>query len=117
MKKTSLQKKQLRKKRVRAKVKGTALRPRLSVFRSNKGCQIQLIDDATEKTLVHVSDHELKLSQKMTKREKASACGKLLAEKAVKKGITAIVFDRGGNAYHGRVKAIAESAREAGLIF
>lgn len=99
--------------RARAKIFGTAKRPRLSVFRSSKGMYIQLIDDEQGKTLVSVSIKAVK--EKGTKTELSAAAGKLLAEKAKKKGIKQVVFDRGSSKYHGRVKAVAEAAREAGL--
>jgi large subunit ribosomal protein L18 len=101
--------------RVRAKISGTTLRPRLNVFRSNTGMYIQLIDDVAKKTLVAVSNIEIK--DKKTKTENATAMGLLIAEKAKKANITAIVFDRGGYKYHGRVKAVAEGARQGGLEF
>jgi len=102
-----------RKARVRAKVFGTAKRPRLSVFRSNQGLYVQLIDDAAGKTLVSVNIKEIKV--KGTKTEISAAAGKLLAQKAKGKEITQAVFDRGGNKYHGRIKAVAEAARAEGL--
>jgi large subunit ribosomal protein L18 len=107
---------QRRRNRIRATLHGTAARPRLSVFRSAKHLQAQLIDDAAGRTLVSVHDRELK-TVKGTKSDKAAALGKLLAEKAQAKKITAIIFDRGGYQFHGRVKALAEGARQAGLTF
>lgn len=103
--------------RVRATVIGTALRPRLAVFRSLKHISVQLIDDASGKTLVSASDLELTAKAKSKKSEKSELVGKLLAEKAVKKGITAVVFDRRSYKYHGRVKSVATGARAAGLKF
>lgn len=103
-----------RHRRIRARITGTDQRPRLSVFRSNKSIYAQLIDDLTGKTLAASSDLK---SMKGTKTESAQAVGKDLAEKAKKAGITECVFDRGGYKYHGRVKALAEAAREAGLKF
>lgn len=102
-----------RAKRVRAKVSGTSECPRLSVFRSLNSIYAQLIDDASGKTIVAASDKEVKI--KGNKTAKAQAVGKLLAEKATAKGIARAVFDRGQFKYHGRVKALAESAREGGL--
>jgi large subunit ribosomal protein L18 len=102
--------------RVRARVSGTASRPRLAVQRSLKHLRVQVIDDATGKTLVAAGDHEIK-SKTKGKVEMASAVGKLVAEKAVKAGIKSVVFDRRSYRYHGRVKAVADGAREGGLIF
>ena len=101
--------------RIRAKVVGSSMRPRLSVFRSNKGMFVQLIDDGAGKTIASVSDKEIK--NKGTKTEKAEEMGKVIAEKAKKNKIESVVFDRGGYKFHGRVKAVAEAAREAGLKF
>lgn len=102
--------------RVRAKVTGTPNRPRLSVFRSNAHIYAQLIDDAQGSTLLTYSDTMLKEGTG-TKVERARAVGKEIAKEAKTKNISAIVFDRGGFRYHGRVKALAEGAREEGLIF
>lgn len=102
--------------RIRKIVSGTAAQPRLSVFRSNKEIYAQIIDDERGVTLVAASSRENGVS-KDTKTETANAVGKLIAEKALKAGITTITFDRGGNLYHGRVKSLAEGAREAGLKF
>lgn len=104
-----------RKKRVRAKVRGTSERPRLSVFRSNRYIYAQLIDDTAGDTLVSASSKKIKSGR--TKTEQAEAVGKMLAEEALDKGINKAVFDRGGYRYHGRVKALAEGAREKGLEF
>lgn len=101
--------------RVRAKVLGTKDVPRLSVFRSNRGFFIQLIDDSVGKTLASVDSKELK--SKMKKTDAAKEGGKLIAKKAIDKKIGKVVFDRGGYRYHGRVKAVAEGAREGGLKF
>lgn len=101
--------------RVRFKIKGTAERPRLSVFRSLKHIYAQLIDDEAGKTLVSAKDKEIKAGGK--KSELAGAIGKLLAQKAQVKNIKRVVFDRGGYKYHGRIKAVAEGAREGGLKF
>ena len=105
-----------RHKKIRSTISGTENRPRLSVFRSNKGMYIQLIDDLNGKTLVSANTKELKDS-KNKKIEISFKLGKLLAEKALKKNISKVVFDRGGYKYHGRVKAVADGAREGGLIF
>ncbi len=102
--------------RIRARVSGTAAVPRLSVFRSLRGVSLQLIDDAAGKTLAQASFHELPKRSKNTVVE-AQAVGKLLGEKAVKLGVSQAVFDRSGYRYHGKVKAAAEGAREAGLKF
>lgn len=107
-----------RHKRIRAKVFGTSKVPRLVVFRSNKHIYAQLIDDEKGKTIAAASDLELKTKRKkISKIDKASEVGKLVAKKAIDKKITKVVFDRGGYAYHGRVKAVAEGAREGGLKF
>lgn len=105
-----------RKTRVRYSTKGTSQRPRLHVFRSNRFMYAQIIDDAKGKTLVAASENQL-VKIKGTKTEKATAIGKLLAEKANKAKITKVVFDRGYYKYHGRVKAVAEAARQNGLEF
>lgn len=101
---------------IRAKVKGQANKPRLCVFRSNCHIYAQLIDDNNGKTIVSVKDIELEGKQK-NKVEIAKAVGALLSKKAVEKKITEVVFDRGGYKYHGRVKALADGAREGGLKF
>ena len=106
-----------RHRRVRRKVSGTAERPRLAVFRSNRGIEAQLIDDIEAKTLASASWLQLKKSFKGTKIQQAAEVGKLLAANAKKAEIEAVVFDRGGYLYHGRVKALADSAREGGLTF
>jgi large subunit ribosomal protein L18 len=105
-----------RRRRVRAKVRGTAERPRLSVFRSNRGIQAQLIDDVSGRTLAAVSwiEGELKTLARM---EQAKRAGELLAERAKAAGVENCVFDRGGYRYHGKVKALADGAREGGLRF
>lgn len=103
--------------RIRSKLAGTAECPRLAVFRSLKHIGVQFIDDVKAVTLLAVSDKEVKAGAKMTNIDIAKAVGKLAAEKAKAKSITEVVFDRGGNAYHGRVKALAEGAREEGLKF
>lgn len=106
----------LRHKRVRAKITGTSKVPRLCIFRSNKHIYVQLIDDEKRKTLVSVKDSEIKKINK-GKIIIAKEVGKLLAEKALVKKYKKVVFDRAGFKYHGRVKALAEGAREAGLKF
>jgi large subunit ribosomal protein L18 len=106
-----------RHRRVRRKIAGTAERPRLAVFRSNRGIEAQLIDDVEAKTLASASWLQLKKSFKGNKTKQAAEVGKLLAANAKKAEIEAVVFDRGGYLYHGRVKALADSAREGGLEF
>lgn len=108
-----------RKGRIRSRLAGTTIRPRLVVFRSLKHITAQIINDEISKTLVATTDKELSATDKKGKTpvEIASKVGKLIGEKAQAKGIKEVVFDRGGVAYHGRVKALADSAREAGLIF
>ena len=100
---------------IRTKVAGTAECPRLSVFRSNSQIYAQVIDDSKGVTLASASS--LAIKDKMTKTEKAAQVGKLIAEAAKKAGVEAVVFDRNGYLYHGRVKQLADSAREAGLKF
>jgi large subunit ribosomal protein L18 len=113
---TTRQRRDKRHKRVRKHVYGTAERPRLAVFRSNRGVAAQLVDDTTGRTLAAASWLNVGKA-KGTKSEQAAAVGKLLAENAKKAGIERVVFDRGGYLYHGRVKALAEAAREGGLQF
>jgi large subunit ribosomal protein L18 len=106
------------KKRIRSVVSGSADRPRMSVFRSNKDIYVQLIDDNDGKTLLSASSSEKGLAdEKGTKTEVAGKVGKLIAEKAKEAGIETVVFDRNGYLYHGRVKALADGAREEGLKF
>jgi len=112
---TKLQRRKRIKNRIRKVVSGTATRPRLSVFRSNKEISVQLIDDITGQTLVSATSKSKK--EKGTKIEIAAAVGKSLAEKAAKAGIENCSFDRNGYLYHGRIKSLAEGAREAGLKF
>ena len=100
---------------MRIKIKGTASRPRLSVFRSNKGMYLQLIDDEKDKTLISARSSEVKSKDK--KVVISYELGKLIAKKGIDKKIKAIVFDRGGYKYHGRIKAVADGAREGGLEF
>lgn len=102
---------------IRAKVSGTAERPRLSVFRSNKAIYAQLIDDIAGNTLASVSSVELKSEIEGNTVETAKKVGQRLAEKALAKNIDTIVFDRNGYLYHGKVKALADAAREGGLKF
>jgi large subunit ribosomal protein L18 len=106
-----------RHKRVRRKIVGTAERPRLAMFRSNRGIQAQLVDDLARRTLASADHLGLKKGFKGTKTEQAAEVGKLLAANAKKAGIEVVVFDRAGYLYHGRVKALAEAAREGGLTF
>ena len=113
---TKKQARDRRHRRVRGKVTGTAERPRLAVFRSNRGIEAQLIDDVEAKTLAAASWLALK-GFKGDKTEQATEVGKLLAQNAKKAGIETAVFDRGGYLYHGRVKALADGAREGGLTF
>jgi large subunit ribosomal protein L18 len=106
-----------RHRRVRGKVTGTAARPRLVVFRSNRGIESQLVDDATGSTVAAASWLALPKSFKGDKSAQAAEVGKLLAANAKTAGVEAVVFDRGGYLYHGRVKALADGAREGGLQF
>jgi large subunit ribosomal protein L18 len=108
-------KRAIRHKRVRSRVSGLAERPRLSVFKANRHIYAQLIDDAAGKTLASASSLEIKAKGK--KSDTAKEVGKLIATKAAAKSIKAVKFDRGGFAYHGRIKALAEGAREGGLKF
>jgi len=110
------QAKERRRKRVRAKVIGTKICPRLNVFRSLKHIYVQIIDDTAGITLVSASDKELK-SKKAKNLDLAKEVGKLIAKRAIEKKITKVIFDRAGYKYHGRVKAVAEGAREGGLKF
>jgi large subunit ribosomal protein L18 len=100
---------------IRAKISGTSARPRLSVFRSNKNIYAQLIDDLTGQTLVAISS--AKMEAAANKTQVSTEAGKELAKKALEKGITEVVFDRSGYLYHGRVKSLADGAREGGLKF
>ena len=104
------------KRSIRSKISGTVSNPRLSVFRSNNEIYAQLVDDISGKTLASASSQGLKVA-KSTKLELSKLVGKTLAEKAMAAGLTAVTFDRGGYLYHGRVKALAEGAREGGLKF
>ena len=102
------------KNRIRKIISGTAEKPRLSVYRSNKEIYAQIVDDVAGKTLVSVSSRTIKAA---TKAEAAKAVGKAIAEKATKSGVATVAFDRNGYLYHGRVKVLADAAREAGLKF
>lgn len=115
MKRTPEQRRRRIHNRVRRKVNGTSERPRLSVYRSNKAIYCQVIDDIQGHTLAAASSREESITG--SKTEAAVAVGKLIAQKAIAVGITSVVFDRGGYLYHGRVKALAEGAREGGLQF
>jgi large subunit ribosomal protein L18 len=106
--------------RIRRALSGTAARPRMAVYRSNEHIYVQMIDDVAQATLVSASTVDKELKSKVADGancEAATAVGKLVAERAKAKGISQVVFDRGGNLYHGRVQALAEAAREAGLEF
>ena len=113
---TSTNRRLRRRRRVRARVSGTAERPRLSVFRSNRGIQAQLIDDLNGHTLAAVTWTEDDLKS-MPRMEQAKRAGELIAERAKEAGVEECVFDRGGYRYHGKVRALAEGAREGGLRF
>ena len=114
---TVRQARERRHRRVRGKIVGSPERPRLVVFRSNRGIEAQLVDDLEGKTLAAASWLQLKKSFKGSKSEQAAEVGKLLAANAKKAGVETAVFDRGGYLYHGRVKALADAAREGGLKF
>ena len=104
--------------RIRRKIEGTAASPRLAVYRSNSEIYAQVIDDISGKTVASASSLEKELAKvKGTKMDMATKIGKLIAERTSKAGVSKVVFDRGGYLYHGRVKALAEGAREAGLKF
>jgi large subunit ribosomal protein L18 len=104
--------------RIRKKVAGTAQKPRLSVFRSNTEIYVQLIDDVNSVTLASASSRDKDIAaQKVVKTEKAKLVGAAIARKATELGLKDVVFDRGGNLYHGRVKSVADGAREGGLQF
>jgi large subunit ribosomal protein L18 len=113
---TSEQRRLRRRRRVRAKISGTAERPRLSVYRSNRGVFAQLIDDRAGRTLAAVNWTEADLRD-LSGIDQAKRAGEILAERATAAGVTTCVFDRGGYRYHGRVRALAEGAREKGLAF
>ncbi len=104
--------------RIRKKIAGTAGRPRLSVFRSNKSMYAQIIDDASGKTIAAASTHSKDIvAANVTKAEQSKLVGEAIAKAAIAKGISAVVFDRGGYLYHGRIAALAEGARNGGLKF
>jgi large subunit ribosomal protein L18 len=113
---TKYQQRLRRHRRVRAKVSGTAQRPRLSVYRSNRGIAAQVIDDVAGRTIAAASSKDKDLTG-TSRADAASAVGKLVADRAKAAGITSVIFDRGGYLYHGRVKALADAAREQGLEF
>jgi large subunit ribosomal protein L18 len=113
---TKQQRRLRRRRRVRSKVRGSAERPRLSIFRSNRGIVAQLIDDDAARTIVGVSWTEPEL-RKLKSIEQAGRAGQVLAERAKQAGVETCVFDRGGYQYHGRIRALAEGAREGGLRF
>ena len=113
---SKLERRQRIRRRIRKKVTGTSDRPRLAVFRSNSGIYAQVIDDLNGKTLASTSVKELK-GYTGSKSEIATLVGKEIADKAIKAGINQVVFDRGGYLYHGRIKSLAEAARESGLKF
>lgn len=117
--KTRRESKQRRHRRIRGKVNGSPERPRLSVFRSHQHIYAQVIDDTQQQTLVAASTLEpaLKSLNSGATCEASVEVGKLIAQRLIEKGISKVVFDRGGNLYHGRIKALAEAAREAGLDF
>ncbi len=106
-----------RRRRIRKKIRGSAEQPRLSVYRSNLHIYAQIIDDDRGHTLAHASSRELDIKDSRKNVEAAKAVGKLLAERATEAGIVNIAFDRGGYLYHGRVRALADGAREGGLKF
>jgi large subunit ribosomal protein L18 len=114
--KTKQQARLRRHRRVRSKVVGTAERPRLAVYRSNRGISAQVIDDAAGRTIAAASSQDRSLA-KATRAETPAAVGKLVAERAKDAGVATVVFDRGGYLYHGRVKALADAARQNGLEF
>jgi large subunit ribosomal protein L18 len=103
------------KKSIRGKISGSAERPRMTVFRSNKQIYVQLVDDLSGTTLASASS--LKLTEKVAKKEQAAKVGEIVAQKAQEAGITDVVFDRNGYLYHGRIKELADAARKGGLKF
>jgi len=115
---TKLERRQKIRYRIRKKVVGTAGKPRFSVFRSNAEIYVQIIDDVNSVTLASASSRDKDIAaQKVTKVEKSKLVGAAIARKAVELGIKSVVFDRGGNLYHGRVQGVADGAREGGLVF
>ena len=107
------------KQRIRKQISGTEARPRMTVFRSNKQIYVQLVNDLTGETVISASSKNKEVAAKsdVNKSEQAKLVGKLIAEKSIAKGIDSVVFDRNGYLYHGRIKVLAESAREGGLKF
>ena len=116
-KRSRAESREIRHKRVRAKIAGTPERPRLAIFRSNKGIYAQIIDDTKAHTLASASTLDKEVKTKASNIEAAKEVGDLIAKRAIKAGIKNVVFDRGGYIYHGKIKALAEAAREAGLEF
>jgi large subunit ribosomal protein L18 len=116
---TKRERRQKIKKRIRKHINGTGERPRMTVFRSNKQIYVQLVNDLTGETMVSASSKNKEVAEKkgISKGEQAKMVGKLIAEKSLAKGIQSVVFDRNGYLYHGRIKLLAESAREGGLKF
>lgn len=115
---TKLERRQKIRYNIRKKVAGTGQKPRMSVFRSNAEIYVQLIDDENSLTLAAASSRDKDIAaQKVTRVEKSKLVGAAIARKATELGITQVVFDRGGNLYHGRVKSVADGAREGGLVF
>ena len=114
---TKVEKRNRIKRRVRGKISGSADKPRLSVYKSNKEIYAQIVDDKEGKTLAFASSREKGVDAKGTKTDAATAVGKKIAEKAIAAGIENIVFDRNGFVFHGRIKALADGAREGGLKF
>jgi large subunit ribosomal protein L18 len=116
---TKIERRKKIRQRIRKHITGTAARPRMTVFRSNKQIYVQLVDDLTGETLVSASSKQKEVTGKknVNKSEQAKLVGKLIAEKSLAKGIESVVFDRNGYLYHGRVRLLAESAREGGLKF
>ncbi len=117
MSKVKLNRRARIKKRIRKKISGTSIKPRLTVFRSNKQIYAQVIDDIKGVTLVSAASLKEESAQNVSKLEQAKLIGKQIAEKATHAGIVEVVFDRNGYLFHGRVKALADSARESGLKF
>jgi large subunit ribosomal protein L18 len=121
--KIKIAKRNRRRAKIRTKINGNSERPRLSVFKSNKEVYVQLIDDELGKTLLSAHSNEIKLDKKAIKEgegrktKEAFEVGKLIAQKAIQKNVKEVVFDRGGYKFHGRIKAIADGARENGLFF
>jgi len=115
---TKIERRNRIKKRIRKVISGTAEKPRMSVFRSNSQIYVQLIDDLTGTTLLSASSLCKEIAeQKVNKSEQAKLVGKLAAERSLEKGVTSVVFDRNGYLYHGRIKSLADAAREGGLKF